>query len=203
MNRSRKMILAGALAGSLIVPEILRTADAKDGVENHGQHKGWENDHSKKFDRSTHDRRDFGHNQRDIHRDGRWDNHRGQPVRRNIHHDVRDERHHDFRHDGRVDNRGHHNKPEIRQDFKDIHKARAEVKQNRGDLRKDYAELRKDRIELRKDIRNGASKTEILNDRKEIRDDLAKISKDRAELRKDQNTLNTARQELKNDLHKR
>jgi hypothetical protein len=189
------ILLAALLAGGLALPGVTTTADAKEGGENHGQHKGQENDHSKRFDRSTHDRRDFGHNQRDIHRDGRWDNHRGQPVR----HDVRNDR----IHDGRIDNRGHLNKPEIRQDFKAIHKVGAEVKQDRGAMRKDYAELRKDRGELRKDIRSGASKTEILNDRKEIRDDRREISKDRTELRKDQNALNTARQELKNDLRKR
>ncbi|HYA30553.1 MAG TPA: hypothetical protein VEI95_17185, partial [Acidobacteriota bacterium] len=147
MNRARKIIFVGVLAGSLVVPGILRTADAKDGVENHGQHKGWENNHSQKFDRSTHDRRDFGHNQRFDHRDGRWDNHGRYPVR------------HDVRHDGRFDNRGHYNKPEIRHDFKDVRNARNEVKQDRGELHKDSAELRKDRLELRKDIRNGASKS--------------------------------------------
>ena len=115
MNRTSKIIFAGVLAGSLVVPGIVRTAGAKDGVENHGQHKGWENDHSKRFDRSTHDRREFGHDQRDLHRDDRWNDHRKQPVRRDVRHDPR--------HDGRIDNRGHHNKPEIRQDFKDIHKA--------------------------------------------------------------------------------
>ncbi len=190
MNRSSKILFAGLLAGSLVVPGFFMTADAKDDFENPGKHKGWDNPHSQKFDRSTHDRRDFGHQQRDLHRNSRWNDHRGYAVRR------------DFRHD-RFDNRGHHNKPEIRQDFKDIRNARTEVRQDRRELRNDYAELRKDRRELRKDLRNGASPTEILNDRKEIRDDLAEIGKDRAELRKDQNTLRSARQELKSDLRKR
>lgn len=174
MNRSSKILFAGLLAGSLAVPGFFMTADAKDDFENHGQHKGWNNPHAQKFDRSTHDRRDFGHQQRGLHRNSRRDGHRG-----------------------------HHHKPEIRQDFKDIRSARTEVRQDRRELRGDYAKLRKDRRELRKDLRNGASSTEFLNDRKEIRDDLAEISKDRAELRNDQNTLRSARQELKSDLRKR
>jgi hypothetical protein len=191
MNRSKTLILTGLLAGSLAIPGIIAIADAKDGVENHGQHKGWENGHSQKFDRSEHDRRDFGHDQRDIHRDGRWDEHRKRPV--NAAH----------RHDGRIDNRGHHNKPEIRQDFKDIRNSRNEVKQDRVELRKDRIELNKDRAELRRDLRNGANKAEILKDHQEIRGDLREIRGDRVELRKDQNTLSTARQELKSDLRKR
>ena len=191
MKRTNNILVAAIFAGSLGLAGFAATASAKDGVENHGQHKGWDKNHGKKFDHSTHDRRDFGHAQREIHRDGRWDNHRSQPARQVA------------RHDGRIDNRGHHNKPEIRQDFKDIRNARNEVKGDRVELRKDLTELKKDKMELRKDIRNGASKTEILNDRKEIRQDLAEIRNDRVELRKDQNTLNTARQELKSDLRKR
>lgn len=193
MNRSKVFVLGGLLSATLLLPAMPALADPKGSSEhheweNHGQHKGWENDHSKRFDRSTHDRRDFGHAQRELHRDGRWDDHRGQPVR------------HDPRRDGRFDNLGHHNKPEIRQDFKDIHSTRNEIHGDRADLRKDYTELRKDRVELRKDIRNGASKTEIMKDRQEIRGDVKDISGDRVELRKDQGTLGSQRRELKSDL---
>ena len=198
MKQTNKFILAGLLAGSLSIPGIALTADAKDGAENHGQHKGWEKQHGKNFDRSEHDRRNFGHKQGEFHRDGRWDDHRGR-YDGNHGRDVS----HDRRYYGRVDNRGHHNKAEIRQDFKDVRNARNEVKGDRVELRKDYAELRKDRAELRRDIRNGASKSEILADRKEIRDDMKEIRGDRVELRKDQNTLSSARQELKSDLRKR
>jgi len=117
-------------------------------------------------------------------------------------HRGRAEKHY-YRRNNQHDNRGHHNKPEIRQDFKDIHNARNEVKQDRRELRGDYQELRKDRAELRRDIRNGASKQEISKDRQEIRDDLNEISKDRTELRNDQGTLRSARSELKSDLRKR
>jgi hypothetical protein len=55
---------------------------------------------------------------------------------------------------------------------------------------------------LRRDIRNGASQQEIFKDRQEIRDDLKEIGKDRKELVKDQGTLQSARRELKADLHK-
>jgi hypothetical protein len=191
MKRTNNILVAALFASGLGLAGFAASADAKDGVENQGQHKGWDNTHSKKFDHSTHDRRDFGHAQREIHRDGRWDDHRGKPVRQVA------------RHDGRGDNRGHNNKPEIRQDFKDIRGARNEVKQDRVELRKDRVELNKDRAELRKDIRNGASKAEIAGDRREIRGDVKEIAGDRAELRKDQNTLGTARQELKSDLRKR
>jgi len=191
MKRTNNILVAALFASSLGLAGFAATAAAKDGVENHGQHKGWDKNHAKKFDHSTHDRRNFGHDRRDLHRNGRWDDHRGRPVT-----DAR-------RHDGRIDNRGHHNKAEIRQDFKDVRNARNEVKGDRVELRKDRIELNKDRAELRRDLRNGASKAEIAGDRREIRGDLKEIAGDRAELRKDRNTLGTARQELKSDLRKR
>ena len=195
MKRTNKLILAGLLTTSLMTPSISAIANANENHGQHGQRNGSDKHQGKRFDRSTHDRRDFGHNQRDLHRNGRWDDHN----RRDARHDIR----HDRRHDGRVDNRGHHNKPEIRQDFKDVRNARNEVKQDRTELRKDYAELKKDRAELRRDVRNGASKAEILTDRKEIQSDLKEIRNDRVELQKDQAKLDAARQELKNDLRKR
>src|SRR5262249_16654492 len=100
------------------------------------------------------------------------------------------------------ENRGHHNKPEIRQDFKDIGNARNEVKQDRRELHGDYQELRKDRAELQRDIRNGASKKEIFKDRQELRDDFKEIRKDRTELQQDQTRLDAARRELKSGLRK-
>jgi hypothetical protein len=184
MKRTNILLLAGLLTGGLIAPNLTISAFAKDdqheGKENHGKHKGWEKKHGKKFDHSEHDRRDY--------RRGYWEDHR----RRNY-----------PRHDVRLSHRGHHNKAEIRQDFKDVRNARREVQEGRVELRKDYAELRKDRAELRRDIRNGASKAEIMKDRQEIRDDMIEIRKDRAELRRDQTALNAARQELKSDLRKR
>src|SRR5215475_9051265 len=116
-------------------------------------------------------------------------------------HHRRGEKHY-YKHDVHHENRGHHNKPEIRQDFKDIHSARNEVKQDRGELRGDYQELRKDRAELQRDIRNGASKKEIFKDRQEIRDDFKEIRNDRTELRQDQARLESARRELRSDLRK-
>ena len=122
--------------------------------------------------------------------DGKW---KGHPER----HDK------NYRRDVRHDNRGHHNKPEIRQDFKDVRNARNEVKESRKELRGDHQELRKDRAELRRDIRNGAGKEEIRKDRQEIRDDFKEIHKDRTELRQDQARLDAAHRELKTDLRKR
>ena len=63
--------------------------------------------------------------------------------------------------------------------------------------------LRNDRMELRRDLRNGASKAEILKDRQEIRGDLKEIRQDRVDLHNDQAKLDTARRELRSDIHKR
>src|SRR4249920_956926 len=101
------------------------------------------------------DEKDHHHFRKHDH-DGKW---KGPHGKRDGHHDRHDK---NYRHDVRHDNRGHHNKPEIRQDFKDVRNARNEVKEGRKELRGDHQELRKDRAELRRDIRNGASKEEIL-----------------------------------------
>jgi len=174
MNRSKVFVLGGLLSATLLMPTLPALADPKDGHENHGQHKGWEKSPAKKFNHDEHDRRSYRH-----------------PDPRQYHRDVR------------YDNRGHHNKAEIRQDFKDIHGTRKEISGDRVELRKDHMELRKDRAELRKDIRNGASKTEIMKDRQEIRGDLKEIHGDRVELRKDQGKLDAQRRELKSDLAKK
>jgi chromosome segregation ATPase len=108
-------------------------------------------------------------------------------YRRNVHHD----------------NRGHHNKPKIRQVFKNLRNARNEVQQDHRELRGDYQELRKDRAELRRDIRNGASKGELFKDRQEIRDDLKEINKTEQNCSMIKGTLQLARRELKADLRKR
>src|SRR5262245_37145776 len=183
MNRSRKIIIAGLVAGSLALPGTVVTAH-----EDYGQHRGWDRNHGKRFDRWEHDRRDF---------------HRGDWDQRYVRHDFRrDDRYYGGR-DGRWDNRGHHNNAEIRQDFRDVRAARADVRKERTDLHKDYTELRNDRAELRRDIRNGASKAEIMKDRQEIRDDWASIRKNRQELSTAEGKLDAARQELKSDLRKR
>jgi hypothetical protein len=196
MKRTNRMILAALLAGSLIVPTASAMARDNDGRGNHyrgtqGKHSGWNKHHGKKFDRSVHNRREFGHGRREIHRSSRWDDQRGRRVN------------YTRRHDGRFDNRGHHNKAEIRQDFKDVRAARKDVREERTDLRNAYSELRKDRAELRRDIRNGASREEILKGRQEIRQDLANIRTNRQELASDQAKLDAARRELKSDLRRR
>jgi hypothetical protein len=179
MNRSKVFVLGGLLSATLLMPALPALADPKGKSdsherENHGQHKGWEKHQAKKFDHDEHDRRFYR---------------RPDPRQ--------------YRRDVRYDNRGHHNKPEIRQDFKDIHGTRKEIAGDRVELRKDHTELRNDRAELRRDLRNGASKTEIMKDRQEIRGDMREISKDRVELRKDQAKLDAQRRELKSDLAKK
>ena len=179
MNRSKVFVLGGLLSATLLMPTLPALADPKGKSEhqereNNGQHKGWEKHQAKKFDHDQHDRRFYRH-----------------PDPRQYPRHVR------------YDNRGHHNKAEIRQDFKDIHGTRKEIRGDRVELRKDHMELRKDRAELRRDLRNGASKTEIMKDRQEIRGDLKEISRDRAELRQDQAKLDAQRRELKRDLAKR
>ena len=219
MKRSTTLILTGLVAGALMVPALTATAEAnQEGgkqhyrrVENHDKfshHDRRDFGHGQRD--FHHNRRDFGHNQRDFHHDRRDFGHNQRDIHRAGFEDHRRASEHGRRfdrmpgkHDGRLDNRGHHNKPEVRQDFKDIRNARNEVRDDRRELRKDYTELRKDRLELRRDQRNGASKAEIMKDRQEICDDLLEIRKDRLELRKDQATLGAARQELKNDLRNR
>ncbi len=179
MNRSKVFVLGGLLSATLLMPALPALADPKGKPEhqereNHGQHKGWEKSPAKKFDHDGHDRRDYRHpDPRQYHRDARYDN------------------------------RGHHNKAEIRQDFKDVRNARNEVHGDRVELRKDSTELRKDRMELRHDLRTGASKTELMKDRQEIRGDMKEIRGDRVELRKDQGKLDATHRELKSDLSKR
>lgn len=159
MKNLRNIILGGIVTGVLIVPVGPAAADTNNGSRHY------------QFRRSDHQGK-WGHYER---RDG----YRG---------GGRDPKH-DYIRDVRHDSRGHHNKPEIRQDFKDIRNARNEVKQDRRELRGDFQELRRDR-------RNGASKAEIRSDWDEIR-------KDRAELSRDQARLDAARRELKADLRKR
>jgi len=112
----------------------------------------------------------------------------------------RDEHH--FRRNAHHDRRGHH-KPERQKDFHAVGGAKKEVRHDRKELHSDNRELRKDRAELRRDIRNGAGKQEIFQDHREIRGDFKEIAKDRNELQQDQAKLETARRELKADLHKR
>jgi chromosome segregation ATPase len=176
MKNLRKIILTAIVAGVLVVPGVPASADSKDGNGHH---------HFRKHDEHVRWR---GHH-------GRRDGYRG----RGRDHYRRYDRHH-YRRNVRHDNRGHHKRAEIRQDFKDIRAARNDVQQNRRDLRADYQELRRDRAELRRDIRNGASREEIRRDRQEIRDDWREISRERGELREAEGRLQSARSELRNDL---
>ena len=91
MNRSKVFVLGGLLSATLLMPALPALADPKGKSEhqqreNHGQHKGWEKHQAKKFKHDEHDRR-----------------HYRRPDPRRYHRDVR------------YDNRGHHNKAEIRQ----------------------------------------------------------------------------------------
>ena len=179
MKNLRTIILSAIAAGVLVVPAISATADAKDGrayshYRKHDSHGNWKGNQGRQYGYHTRGRDHYGRYDRPNHR-----------------------------RDVRYDNRGHHNKPEIRQDFKDIRTARNEVRDGRKELRGDYRELRKDRAELRRDIRNGASKAEIRSGRREIRDDLKEIRKDRTDLRQDQARLDEAHRELKADLRRR
>ncbi len=128
MNRSKVVVLGGLLSATLLMPALPALADPKgksqhEERENHGQHKGWEKHQAKKFDHDEHDRRFYR---------------RPDPRQ--------------YRRDVRYDNRGHHNKPEIRQDFKDIHGTRKEISGDRVELRKDQAKLDAQRRELKSDL---------------------------------------------------
>ena len=174
MNRSRVLVLGGLLTAALVTPAAPALAD-REHYEHHDN-----NGKHKGWEKSAGKKFD-DHDRRYSHR----------PDPRVYHRDSR------------YNDRSHHNKAEIRQDFKDVHSARKEVSDSRGELRKDYSELRKDRIELRRDLRSGASKAEILKDRQEIRSDMKEIHGDRVDLRNDQAKLDAARRELRSDLHKR
>ena len=174
MNRSRVLVLGGLLTAAFMTPAVPALAD-KEHYEHH------ENNGKHKG----------------------WEKSAGKKFDE---HDRRNYRHPEPRfspRDTRYDYRGHHNKPEIRQDFKDVRGARKEVSDSRAELRKDHIELQKDRMELRRDLRNGASKAEILKDRQEIRGDLKEIHGDRVDLHNDQAKLDATRRELKSDLRKR
>ena len=178
MKASTSLILAGLFAGALTLPATSASADPK----NNGGHGQWQrhDDHGRQRNFRSHS---------DYHRGS--DNNHGRFERQ------------DYRRNVKFDNRGHHNKQEIREDFANIRKERSDVREGRQELRGDYKELRKDRAELRRDIRNGASKQEIFQDRQEIRDDYREIRNDRVDLKKDQADLRAARTELKSDLRKR
>jgi uncharacterized coiled-coil DUF342 family protein len=179
MKNLGTLILGGIVAGCLMTP-ALSSADTK----NHN----WQRNESRAV---YHGRGTDSHQRYDTHN-----------YRRGTDYNQKHNSH-NYRRDSYHDNRGHHNKPEIRRDFKGIRNARNEVKQDRREVRGDYKELRKDRGELRRDVRNHASKDEIVKDRQELRDDYAEIKKDRTELRHDQGTVQSARNELNTDLRKR
>jgi hypothetical protein len=130
MNRSRVLVLGGLLTAALVTPAAPALAD-REHYEHHDN-----NGKHKGWEKSPGKKFDE-HDRRYYHRPDPRFNHR----------------------DGRYNDRSHHNKAEIRQDFKDVHSARKEVSDSRGELRKDYSELRKDRMELRRDLRSGASKS--------------------------------------------
>ena len=141
-------------------------ADAKDGAEQQGHHRKWDGHHGRgDKHRFRHDvnrgrvhgsRRD-GHHEwrrmtgvvdgRHFRRDANWPDH---GLRRDGRHEWKgyNERRDDHRFGRNVShgNRGHHNKPEIREDFQKIREARRnEVRQDRGQLRKDYRELKREK----------------------------------------------------------
>src|SRR4030095_1851374 len=96
MKNLRSIIVSAMVAGILVVPTVSATADTKDGK---GYSHFRETDHHDKW-KDHHGRRDGYHGRGRYHR-ARYDKH-------------------DYRRDVRHDNWGHHNKGEIRQDFKDV-----------------------------------------------------------------------------------
>ena len=146
MKNLRTIILSAMVAGVLIVPGTSARADAKDGKEySHfrktDQHGKWKGDHG---------RRD-GYHERGRDQHGRYDKH-------------------NYRRDVRHDNRGHHNKPEIRQDFKDIRNgaSKEEIFRDRQEIRADVKEIGNDRRELRQD------QNTLQSARRELKADLRK-----------------------------
>jgi hypothetical protein len=83
------------------------------------------------------------------------------------------------------------------QDVRDAHKG---LRNAQEQLQKNRDELKKDRAELRKDIRDKAGRKEIRQDRREIRDDARKVTEAKKDVRHSQNNLDDAHQELRKNL---
>jgi hypothetical protein len=196
MKLSKTFALAGFLAGSLILPGPMATAEAHDKDNGHGLGK------SKHY--SCYDKH------------GRWRSHpHCPPPQHSYHHGY----HHDHdrypshtryyrsapapyqrhpeiiyvRKDGPYDRRVRRNNPVVQSRATIVSDSRTRVQQSRDQLRADQMELKNDRAELRRDIRNKVGKDEITRDRQEIRADLDKIKSTRSDLRKDQSQLAGAR----------
>jgi hypothetical protein len=110
--------------------------------------------------------------------------------------------HRHFRHDI-FDGPRYSTRREIRQDIRDVRQARKDVREDREQLQKNRDELIKDRVELKKDLHSGASRKEIAQDRREIRQDLQKVNQNKRDLRESQDRLQSAREELRDDLRRR
>jgi hypothetical protein len=194
MKLSKTLALAGFLAGSLILPGPMATAEAHDKDNGHG--------HGKSKHYSCYDKH------------GRWRSHpHCPPPQHSYHHGY----HHDrypshtryyrsapapyqrhpeiiyVRKDGPYDRRVRRNNPVVQSRATTVSDSRTRVLQSRDQLRADQMELKNDRAELRRDIRNKVGKDEIIRDRQEIRADLDKIKSTRSDLRKDQSQLAGAR----------
>lgn len=57
------------------------------------------------------------------------------------------------------------------------------IRHERAEIRRDWRELHRDRAELRHDLWRGAPRSEIARDRAELRDDWRELARDRWELR--------------------
>lgn len=128
-----------------------------------------------------------------IANDRRWTY--GELSDRRFRHDVFDHP----RYSGRSYAREQARRSEIREDIRDVREARREVAEDRQQLQGNLAELRKDRAELRRDIQNGASRKEIRQDRREIREDRQKLAESQRELRQSENKLEAERRDLRDN----
>jgi hypothetical protein len=187
MKFSKTLALAVLLAGSLILPGPMATAEAHGNGNGNGKSK-----HNFCYDKH-----------------GRWRSHPHCPppqrsYRHGYHHDYDRypshthyhraapapyQRHPEIiyvRKDGPYDRRVQHNNPVVQSRPTTVSDARTKIQQSRDQIRADRTELKNDRAELRRDIRNKVGKDEIARDRQEIRADLDKIKSTRSDLRKDQ-----------------
>lgn len=196
MKISKTFVIAGFLAGALLVPGLTGISEAH-GVGNangnskhnfcYDKHGRWRSHPHCPAPQPSPARRYYGHRP---------------PYYGHDHHYYASDRFQSrpqviyVRKEYPYDYRGRYTRVPVNDTLRTATGARTEVQQGRDQLRADRAELKNDRAELRRDIRNHASKEEIRSDRQEIRADLQKIKSTRQEVRNDRSDLDRARREL-------
>jgi hypothetical protein len=131
-----------------------------------------------------------------IANDRRWTY--GELRDRHFKHDVFDSP----RYSRRYYDRDYSGRSQIREDIRDVREARKDVREDREQHQKNLEELKKDRAELRRDIQNGAGRKEIGQDRRELREDRQKLADSKKEVQRSQNKLEAERRDLRDNYRR-